>query len=198
MHGYARAPQLSRALGRRMRMRARSTSLVFGVLAVMMSIGEARADGIDLYYAFTRVAPIGSRWSLLLLVPAVMLVNYGLNLLVVGWPVIHDTRCPVRSVAVPLVGFTILGQLADRLGFIVAAISGDLLAELLGLRGEGAFLIPMVVLSFVSTGLFVAGLAFYYLYRRWHLGRGRSIAIAAAAGLLTNPAWVMLQLWRFK
>ncbi len=171
----------------------RIVSILVG--SAVLTASETRADGIDLYYVLTRVAPIGPWWSLLLLVPLVMLVNYGLNLLVVGWPVIRARQWPVRTVARPLVGFTIIGQLADRLGFILAGVCAGILSE--G-RGEGAWFIPMIVLSFVFTGVFVAGLAFYYVHRRWQVALARAAAIAAAAAILTNPAWVMVQLWRFQ
>ena len=79
------------------------------------------------------------------------------------------------------------------IGALLAGFLTGSVTAIFKLQGEGAWVAPLLILNLLFSGLAVVGLAFYFL-RRWRI-RGRiSWIIAAAACLITNPAWA-LGLW---
>ena len=162
--------------------------LVGGVIATL-AYQPVYADGIDMVSYLTRVGWAQSLPSLIGYVALLMLANYILNFLVIGLPALRAGPPRLRSVAVGLIGLTVLGQLADRLGALVAAFGADPLASALGFSGEGAWLWPLLSLNFLFSGIAVGALARYFTRRRWHVAPRTSWAISAAAAIITNPAW---------
>jgi len=158
--------------------------------AVILQPVVARADGFDVVWFFTRVP----EWDLhpirgVLALAALMAANYLLNLLVIGLPAMK-LGTPRARVGRDLIGFTLLGQVADRLGAILGGMSLYFLAP----KSEsevGLVILAALVASFLLSGLFIGLLARHYLTRRWKL-TGRAVPwIVTAAALLTNPAWAM-------
>jgi hypothetical protein len=162
--------------------------------AVLTLSSPAYADGIDVVWVLTRVG--GWRESPLLaalLLIGLMVANYALNAIVVGIP---STRlgAPRRRVLLDLVGFTLIAQIADRVGAIVGGALGVALTMIAGSGGEsqlGQATLVAIVANFILSGVFVGMLARYYLIHRWSLTTRWTSAVAVAAGVLTNPAWAM-------
>ncbi len=126
-----------------------------------------------------------------------MILNYVLNCAVIGLPIVRGGHASFRAVAVDLVFFTIIAQLADRIGAAVGFVLAFVLAFVLqvltaasfvqGESGLGLAIVVGVVLSFIASGSAIAALVVLFARRRWAVPRGRIWKIAIAAGILTNP-----------
>lgn len=158
--------------------------------AVMLASFPLRADGVDMEAYLTRVGRHSVPVTLCLLL-LLFTINYGLNFLVIGLPAIKFSNHPKRSITFELVWLTLLGQLADRLGAILSGFGAVPIAMGLNLKGEGAWVLPLIGLNFVLSGIAVFGLVLFFLRRRWSIRGRRSVFIALSAGIITNPAWVM-------
>ena len=90
-----------------------------------------------------------------------------------------------------LIWLTLLGQVADRLGAVLAGALAGVVASALGLHGEGSWLIPLLALNLAFSGLAIAALVFVFGRLVWSLSLGQSAGLCVAAGILTNPAWAM-------
>ena len=172
-----------------------TTLWIFVLTLTVFVCPPAMADGIHTVAYFTRIGiSEDSIISIVGKVALLMLANYALNLVVIGFPAIKFGAVNGRRVAIGLVGLTLLGQIADRLGALVAGMLAGPVAGILGLSGEGFWFWPLIGLNFFFSGIAVGVLAFYFLRRRWRVGKGLSWAIAGTAAILTNPAWAMC-LW---
>jgi hypothetical protein len=74
---------------------------------------------------------------------------------------------------------------------VLAIFLADPVTSLFGLTGEGAWVAPLLGLSFVFSAFSIALLVFIFAKYRWNLSKKQSICISIAAGILTNPAWAM-------
>ena len=120
-----------------------------------------------------------------------MVVNYIFNLLVIGLPAMK-MGASKRRVAGDIVGFTFLGQVADRLGAIAGPLIGFVVVDLCRVGGRKALGLGMeigILLNLVLAGLFVGFLVRWYMRRRWSLVGRRVAVMACIAGVLTNPVW---------
>ena len=173
--------------------------LAFVVTLVLVTSASARADGIDIVWLITRVG--GHRLHPAIQVAAVvglMVVNYLLNLLVLGIPAARFLQIKVRSLSKDLVVFTLLAQIADRASAVGGFLLGDSVIELANLRGEQKVIAALAVgvcLNFIFAALAVGLLALWYLIRRWGIKRHRALTIAAFTAVITNPAWAMVIRW---
>jgi hypothetical protein len=164
-------------------------------IAVFLLTSSARADGIDLVPYFTRVGGYGhSFYYVAAMVLLFMVINYALNFLVIGLPVIRLGCIAAPTVATGLIAFTLLGQMADRIGAVLAGLLTGPITAFFRLPGEGAWVAPLLILNFLCSGLAIVALALYFLRRRWRIRPRLSWIIALVAGLVTNPAWV-IGLW---
>ncbi len=168
------------------------------ILAVLLLLAEgtAIADGIDVLWLMTRIGgwethPILSGAIMI----GLMLVNYVLNVVIVGIPAARLLHIKIGSLLRDLVVFTLLAQISDRVGAVTGFLLSFLFVDLAGFGGEQAIkfgLVGGVALNFILSGLGVGLLALWYLRRRWGVeGRGVK-AIVTAAALITNPGWVMI------
>lgn len=173
--------------------RERWTSLALGVLAVSLPL-EARADGLDAAWYLSRVpgwhhAPL----TAVVLLAVLMVLNYGLNYVVLGLPAIRMGGRG-ETVVKDLIGFTLFGQVADRLGAIVGPLLGSLAGLAFGMDGRKSLGLSFsvgFVLNFVLSGVVIALLARWYMQRRWSLA-GRKVNVQAViTGVLTNPLWAV-------
>ena len=172
--------------------------LIFALTFFALACSPVIADGIDLVWYFTRTGnDQQSMISIFGTIALLMLANYALNFVVIGLPAIKVGAVRVRLIATGLVWLTLLGQLADRVGALIAALLSDPLAAMLGLDGMESWILLLLVLNFLFSGIAIGVLAFYFLRRRWHIGRGISWAIACVAAIVTNPAWAIFSraLW---
>jgi len=160
-------------------------------VAVIGGTEPAYADGIDVLPYLLRVGWAWSPAGILAGVLALMGVNYLLNLAIIGWPAVRWGGADLRAVARDLVALTLLGQVADRLGAVLALPLGSAIATALNLLSGGSWVWPLLAMNFILSGTAVGALALYFLRRRWRLARGTSWAIAIAAAILTNPAWAI-------
>ena len=172
--------------------------LTLVVLLVSVNCATASADGIDVVWFMTRAGG----WSVhpvlsVAIMVSLMLVNYILNLVVIGIPTAKILQVRLRALLRDLATFTLLAQIADRIAAIGALILSVVAMHLFSVGGEQGVthaVIASIGLNFVFSGLVVGLLALWYTKRRWGLvGRPRSV-VALRAGLITNPAWIMV-LW---
>ena len=175
----------------------------FSVIALIVLCGvlasvPANADGIDLIPWLTRVySPVASVPVIALLVAVLMVVNYALNLLVIGLPAVKVGPPSGRQVAISLLWLTLFGQVADRVGAFLALSVSLPIADALNLKGEGNWVVPLFGASFVFSGLAVGALAFYFLRWRWKVAKRPSWIISVASAVLTNPTWALVTWIRF-
>lgn len=158
------------------------------LLATLLVSPPAFADGIDVVPYLARVGHGRSVIGIIGLVSLWMLMNYALNLVVIGGPAVKLGPATVRSVATGMVLLTLLGQVADRLGAIVAVIA---MVPLPIEFGGMVFVSLLLGLNFLFSDVAVGFLALYFLRRRWHVLPRPAWAIAGVAAILTNPAWAI-------
>lgn len=179
-----------------LRPRCLLTFLAFASVLFSLPSAPANADGIDVVWMMTRVG--GSRTHPALLaamVVGLMIVNYLLNVVVVGIPAARALNIKVAGLLRDLAVFTLLGQVADRVGAIAGLLLSSLIGSIAGVGGERGLELEIIIalaINFIFSGLAVAALALWYLRRRWGVERRPAFAIAAMAGVITNPAWAML------
>jgi hypothetical protein len=121
-----------------------------------------------------------------------MLANYVLNLIVIGLPAVKTGTASIRSVASGVVVLTVLAQMADRLGAMLALPASMFFYKFFGGQISLRWWIwPLVIANFLFSGIAVGSLALYFLRRRWHVQLRSALMIAGAAAILTNPAWML-------
>jgi|GEM_PF-3028442 len=156
---------------------------------------NARADGIDVVPFLTRVGGwhVHPAISVGLMI-GLMLVNYLVNVAVIGIPSAKASQTKLRVFARDLIGFTLLAQIADRLAAIAGLLVGLFIIDLIAIRGEQGLLkgaLLGLALNFVFAGLAIGFLALWYARRRWGISKRPSRVIAIAAGVITNPSWLL-------
>jgi len=155
----------------------------------------AHADAIDLWLVFSRVGNWReSPLKTIALLVLVLSVNYGLNLAVLGLPA-NRLGVGLKRSAKDLIGFTVLAQVADRVGIVVGFAVATACAIVFKCEGEGglaAWFLAGAALNFMFCGITVGLLAYYYLKQRWSLPAASSRWLALAAGVITNPSWTMV------
>jgi len=173
----------------------RRRTIAISFLCFIAWSDSARADGLDLDY-FLRFNSWGHSTAYVCTVLVlIMVVNYLLNFAVIGAPAIRLASARPKTVALGLLFLTLLGQLADRIGSILGAIIGVIISSIIsGGRGmDNPYTGPSIIVSnLLCSGIAVGCLALWFLRRRWSVPRALSYKIALAAGILTNPAWIML------
>jgi hypothetical protein len=161
---------------------------------------SARADGLNSSY-FVRFDSLDHSWTYFWTVlTAIMIVNYTLNVAVIGVPAILRASAHAKSVALGLIILTMLGQIADRIGafaavFVsmpIAAIFSALFPSPSHGLDSPAFLYSLFAANLICSGIAVGALAFWFMRKRWSVPKALSWKIALAAAVLTNPAWVLL------
>jgi hypothetical protein len=173
-------------------------SFILASIAIGLCAPSANADGVDLVPYFTRVAGGGHSFHYIVAMMLVFMAgNYALNFTVIGLPAVRFGSVPAATVATGLLVLTLFGQLADRLGALLAAFFAQPVTFIFRLQGEAAWAVPLLILNFLFSGLAVAALAFYFLRRRWFVQGRLPWIVAVAASLITNPAWV-IGLWFFR
>ena len=180
-------------------LRMKSPWIIFvAVVSVIIasSVAPAQADGVDIVPYLTRVGWAQSTLGIIASVLGLMVINYVLNLVVIGWPAIHFGHIDIGRVTRGLVALTLLGQVADRLGALLASpITVLTLVVTHHTEGEGVWFLPLLAFNFVLSGIAILMLVLYFLRRRWHVARGLSWSIGLAAAVLTNPAWAIASWW---
>ncbi|HUO05428.1 MAG TPA: hypothetical protein VMU16_09545 [Candidatus Binataceae bacterium] len=152
---------------------------------------------------------LGSRWyerysteDAVTLIAILMLANYAANFVVIGLPSIKAGPATMRSVSVDLILYTVLAQLADRLGALVAMFAAPWFKEVFGFWGFHVFLAAPIaeqyhwgwralVTNFVVSGSAIGVLALFFVGRRWRLPKRDAWLLASVASILTNPVWLI-------
>src|SRR5438309_8781103 len=171
-------------------------SLATTVILHSIPLSTASADGVDVVWLMTRVGG----WRLhpalsVAMVVGLMLLNYALNVVFIGIPAARSSSIKKGVIARDLAGFTIIGQIADRIGALAGLIFSFAIMSIVGMEGEAALrtgFLAGAAANFILSGLAVGALAFWYLTRRWQVERRCAKVIALFAGLITNPGWVMI------
>lgn len=172
------------------------TPLAILVALVLFTPTTSHADGIDVVWLFSRVGgwrvhPVRSA----AIVVGMMLINYLLNLVVLGTAAARFLQVRLGDLTKTLAAFTVLAQIADRAGALAGFLLSFSIVRLTGLGGEQelkADILVGVLLNFIFSGLAVALLALWFLIRRWGFERHRAMPIAVRTAVITNPAWVMI------
>ncbi len=164
---------------------------VLALVVALAMTSPAMADGIDLFPYLMRTG-WGGIWDLrtLATIVVIMLANYALNIIVIGIPATRTGQVKGEVVMTSLIWLTLLGQVADRIGAVVALV----IATPLLLASQTNWGWILLGLNLLTSGVAVGALAFYFVRKKWHVDKRPSWVIAIAAGILTNPAWA-LWLW---
>lgn len=172
-------------------------SVAIVVALALVTPPTASADGFDVVWLMTRVGG----WSIhpvlsATIVVGLMLINYLLNLVVIGMPSAQALHVKVGAFSKDIAVYTLLAQLADRACAVGGFALSFLIIALAGPEGEQGLKVGFLVgvaLNFVFSSVSVGLLALWYLRRRWGV-EGPATAIALRAAVITNPAWAMI-LW---
>ena len=151
----------------------------------------ASADALDIAWWLTRVggwqrSPVRAA----LFVFALAVANYVLNVVFMLRPAMRS-GASARRVMLDLVGFTVIAQLADRVGMLACSLVG-LAVGYLGGVGDRYFwlLVTGVVASnFIVSGILIWFLARHFMSRRWGMPRTVWFRGAFIVAIATNPAW---------
>jgi hypothetical protein len=167
---------------------------VLAAIAIVLFATPAYADGIDIGGIFMGVdsaLPVGEMIRLICLL---MLLNYALNFAVIGVPAVRVGPTSVGRTSLDLIWLTLLAQIADRAGSLLALLAAALTSIPLSFAigaGLAALFCLFLLFSLLFCGYFVWVLAFYFLRKRWQVSDRAARRIAGAAAILTNPVWVM-------
>ena len=172
--------------------RIRATSIVVALALALPRM--ALADGIDLVPFLTKLPGNFPLYATVIGVAVLMTVNYLLNAAVIALPAVRVGPVVWRTAFVDLIFLTLLGQLADRLGAVVAFFVTVPLANYLPHPGEGGWFVLLIGVNFLTSGVAVGVLSYHFLKVRWRVPVRSARLIGVAAGVLTNPAWAMA-LW---
>jgi hypothetical protein len=172
-----------------MRLARSATRLVLFLLAGSALCGVARADGIDLGSWILQLPSLWSSGAVFGFVLLFLAIDYGLNLLVIGWPAKRWTGRSLGKIARDLVPYTIWAQLADRLGALLAIPATAALEPLLDKHSEGYFVTPLLVSKVVLSAIAIGFVIWRFARKRWELSRRRSWILCVAGSMLTNPGW---------
>ncbi len=121
---------------------------------------------------------------------AFMFINYIANAVVLGVPAWRGGLITPGRAAKDLIGYTLLGQLADAIGLTAGTFLSLPVTRLLGAHG-GSFDIIARLCQFVGAGAAIAFLVRKYLGNRWALPDRTCWGMMAGAAILTNPAIVI-------
>lgn len=171
-----------------MNTKLRQSTAAIALCALCPALGYA--DGIDLIAYFSRT-PCENALGALPVAALLMLANYGLNYVAIGVPVLKISQRPARQVSRDLIWLTLLGQIADRLGAVLAGLLTTPVMNMFGLKGEGAWAAPLLGMNFFFSAISIAIIVFAFAWRKWELPLRHSAWVSIAAGLVTNPAWSM-------
>ncbi|MFY9570170.1 MAG: hypothetical protein WAV20_02050 [Blastocatellia bacterium] len=162
---------------------------------VFVTPATASADGIDVVWFITRVGSSSIHPVLsAAIVVGLMLLNYLLNLVVIGMPATRALQVKFGALSKDLAVYTLLAQIADRVCAVGGLALSFLIVALMGPEGEQGLKVGFllgVALNFVFSALAVGSLALWYLRRRWRV-EGSAMVIAMRAAVITNPAWAMI------
>lgn len=171
---------------------AKSPFLQWAVYCQLLP-STAMADGIDGGWLLTRIGGWDRKplFALLLFV-GLMIVNYGLNLVVVGLPAAHAGNRPRFWFGKDLIWYTVLAQVVDRLGFILSLTVGTAVAALFNSKIEVALshgILGGLAFNFILSGLGIVMLSEFLVKVRWRVAPRSARRIAIRAGIFTNPTW---------
>ena len=162
--------------------------LIFiAVMAIVLMGGSqySYADGIDLWSYFARFDTNGhSSIVISLLILLVMVLNYVWNVVVIGLPAISLCNAPYKTVILELVPLTFLGQIADRIGAILALPFVFVFGRFFPLA------LSLLIGNFLFSGIAVGLLVFYFLHKRWGTSFRKSLVISIFAAIASNPVWI--------
>jgi hypothetical protein len=147
------------------------------------------ADSIDIAAYLTRVNTKGH--SLLAIGGLILLllaIDYLWNLLIIGLSAMRVCAASRAKILIGLIIVTLLGQVADRLGAFLAAITaGPVVRGLLRLGAEG-WALYWLVGNIIFSGIAIALLVWFFVRKRWLGSKRAALILAIVAAFLANPA----------
>ena len=169
-----------------MRRRCRQVALSVGLVAVVSS--SASADVGDVLAIITHVPTQPGLWPTLRLVASLMLVNYGVNLVVIGVPLAIIRPIRLWHVLLPVAWLTVVLQLVDRIAVLIFFVLAVIVP---GLSTSETLLTSAL---FVFTGVILGAVVYGFLRWQSRLGGRASAAVGTAAGVVSNPLWGFIAL----
>ena len=166
--------------------------LSLALFAAVWSPVVCYADGIDVVRYFTRVGRHDSVFVIAGLIVLLMVVNFLLNFLFIGLPAMGFGKIAFKAMAQHMIAVTLLGQIADRVGAYLATLGAEPVADWFGIKGEGSWYMPLVVLNYLFSGLAIAVLTLCFCRLKWKLAGLKSLVVVASATVFTNPAYLMI------
>jgi hypothetical protein len=173
--------------------RARSSSRITLALFALLALGgAARADGIDIGAWVLQLPSMWGPGAVLGFIVLSLLIDYGLNLVVIGLLAQHWSGLANRRIARDLVPYTLWAQVADRAGALLSVFVAAGMDHWLDHSSEAYFVVPLFVTKIVLSAILIAFVVWRFARKRWSLSRGRSAILCVAGGVLTNPGLGMI------
>lgn len=180
---------------RRERDRSRRRFSIVSALTIVFIATPAFADGIDVGAILTGVDSELPVSAMIRLICLLMLLNYALNFVVIGIPAVRVGPTSFRRISLDLIWLTLLAQVADRAGSLLALGAGFLalipISFIIQTGGLGTLLLVFLLFDLLFSGYFVWVLSLHFLRKRWKASDRAARRISAAAAVLTNPVWVI-------
>ena|SRR5437867_1777700 len=156
---------------------------------VLASITLSRADALDLGFLISREHR--STFNIIATVLFLMMANYLVNLVFVGFPVTWYAGLPLRRLLGGILLLTIVGQGVDWLGRTMATLVAHATPQLFGGVGPEAFERTLIASNLLISGVWV-GLSVYTLTRRWwSVPTRQAVIISLIAAIISNPGWAV-------
>jgi hypothetical protein len=157
------------------------------LLALCLLGGSARADGFDIFVWVLQLPTWWGAGRTLAFIAVLLVADYAINALVIGWPAKIWSGLPNAKLARELVRYTLWAQVADRIGALGSLVVLAALEPWLDKHREGYWVTPLIESKIALSAIAIGFVAWRYTRKRWGLSRGRAWTLSIAAAVLTNP-----------
>ncbi len=162
------------------------------LICVLVNSDISRADGIDLTQLFMHTSRSYSSNAVAGIILLSMVVNYILNLIVIGVPAHKFLNLTKKRAVIDTIWITIIGQATDRLGAILGLIISSLIAYAIGASSLDEWGRVAYITIPISTWIAISVSIWVFAKIVWKKKGFKVGLISLAAGFLTNPIWASL------
>lgn len=166
------------------------TALIFSTIlfSQVTLCAKGFADGVDIVSMLTLMPSGKSVLITVVWIGMALLLNYALNFLIIGFPLILKFKISFSSAGVGLIYLTLLGQIADRIGLFLGVVG---LVATCWQCSSKILQVTSLMLYYGLASLPIALLSLGFLRGRWKINWLPSVVISLVAGVLTNPNWFL-------